>query len=250
MEKLGPQDAGFLKLESARCPFHVGGLMLFKLPEKAPANYVRQFAKRSGRMNELWPMLNKQLYDPEDLSNAAWVDAVNYRPERHVFHYALPQPGRMPDLLELVTRAHERPLDKHRPLWELHLIEGLQGGRFALYIKVHHALVDGVGAMKLLQSILTTSSDARINFKKPLGEARRESANPSLYQQLAKISHGLLEQYKALPELARLLSHMGADVIFDKEDKMPLPFTAPHSILNLELDSSRRVVTCECRCHP
>lgn len=245
MEKLSAQDASFLKLESDRCPFHVGGLMLFRLPENAPDNYLRRFAKRTGRLNELWPMLGKRLDNPADLSNAAWVDAADYRPERHVFHYAVPAPGRIADLLELVTRAHERPMDKYRPLWELHLVEGLQGGRFALYMKVHHAMVDGVGAMKLLQSILSTSPDARLKFDKPLDEARRESHNPSLFQQMARVSHGLLDQYKAMPELARMLSHMGADVILNKRDKLPLPFTSPHSILNMELDSSRRVMTCD-----
>lgn len=245
MEKLSAQDASFLKLESDRCPFHVGGLMLFRLPVDAPANYVRRFARRSGRLNELWPMLGKRLDDPDDLSNAAWIDADDYRPERHVFHYALPAPGRLPDLVELVTRAHERPMDKYRPLWELHIVEGLQGGRFALYMKVHHALVDGVGAMKLLRSILSTSPHARMRFDKPLGEPRRESHHPSLFEQLAKVSHGLVEQYRAVPELARMLSHMGTDVILNKKDKLPLPFTSPHSILNQELDSGRRVMTCD-----
>lgn len=245
MEKLSAQDASFLKLESDRCPFHVGGLMVFRAPPGAPANYVRGFARRCGRLNELWPVLGKRLDDPGDLSSAAWIDAVDYRPERHVYHYALPAPGRMDDLLELVTRAHERPMDKYRPLWELHLVEGLKGGRFALYMKVHHAMVDGVGAMKLLQSILSTSPDARMRFDKPLGGNHRESHNPSLFQQVARVTHGLVDQYRAVPELARMLSHMGADVILDKKDKIPLPFSSPHSILNTELDSSRRVVTCD-----
>ncbi|MEZ5568893.1 MAG: wax ester/triacylglycerol synthase family O-acyltransferase [Halioglobus sp.] len=245
MQKLSPQDAGFLKLESERCPFHVGGLMLFKLPERASPTYLRQFANRMGRMNRLWPLFNQQLSNPDDLANAAWVEATDYRSERHVLHYALPAPGRMADLLALVTRAHERPLDKWRPLWELHLIEGLQGERFAVYMKVHHALLDGVGAMKLLRSMLATSPDARINFRKPLESGQREHSGHSLYQQLASLSHGLLEQYRALPDLARMLSHMGADVILNKKNKLPLPFTSPHSILNLELDSSRRVITCE-----
>ena len=74
VEKLSSQDAGFLKLESDRCPFHVAGLMVFRLPENAPANFVRRLARRSGRMNELWPMLNKRLSDPDDLANAAWIE--------------------------------------------------------------------------------------------------------------------------------------------------------------------------------
>ena len=78
------------------------------------------------------------------------IPLLTRQQELVLWRRVIAQHARSADLLELVTRAHERPLDKHRPLWELHLIEGLRGGRFAVYMKVHHALVDGVGAMKLL----------------------------------------------------------------------------------------------------
>lgn len=245
MEKLSSQDAGFLKIESAHCPFHVAGLMIFKPPASAPKNYMRQLASKCGRLNELWPIFNKKLSNAEDLSSATWVIADDYHPERHVFHYALAEPGRMADLMGLVTRAHERPLDRSRPLWEMHVIEGLPAGKFAIYCKMHHALVDGVGAMKLIQTLLNTSPTEKIDYNTAHPETEQHADHHSLFETLGDLSRGLQKQYKALPELSRLLAHMGADALQGKKDAMRLPFTSPRTIFNTQLDSRRAMVVCD-----
>ena len=247
MEKLTSQDASFLRMESPHCPFHVAGLMIFKPPAGANANYLRQLAHKCGRLNELWPVFNKKLSNPRNLSDAGWVPADDYLPERHVFHYALPGPGtgRMADLLQLVTRAHERPLDWSRPLWELHVIEGLPEGKFALYCKLHHALADGVAAMKMIQTLLAPSPAHKLDFDEQRPVIDRHSAHHSLFETLGDLGKGLQKQYKAIPELSRLLAHMGADALRGKEDVMRLPHTAPRSILNRELDSCRSIATCD-----
>lgn len=244
MEKLNSQDLGFLKIESPRCPFHVAGLMILKPPPGAARNHARKVAQKCGRLNELWPVFNRKLRDPEDLSNAAWVVADDYVPERHVFHYALPYPGRMSDLVQLATRAHERPMDRARPLWEVHVIEGLPGNRFALYCKVHHALVDGVGAMKMLQGLFSTDPKARLDFSARDAQLR-EHHHHGLFDQVLSVSRGLLRQYRAIPELSGLLAHMGADALRGKADAMRLPFTAPRTLFNTELNSHRSMVLCD-----
>ena len=94
MEKLSAQDAGFLKIESAHCPFHVAGLMIMKPPARGSNNYLRLLAKKCGQLNEVWPVFNKKLNDPEDLSNVAWVPADDYHPERHVYHTRCPHRAR------------------------------------------------------------------------------------------------------------------------------------------------------------
>lgn len=244
MEKLNAQDLGFLKMDTPRCPFHVAGLMILRKPENAPRNYVRRVVAKCGRLNELWPVFNRKLRDPDDLSGATWIEADDYVPERHVFHYALPAPGRMQDLVALATRAHERPMDRTRPLWEVHVVEGLGSERFAIYCKVHHALVDGVGAMKMLQGMFSTSPRARLDFS-PREEHATSSRNSSLLRQLGGMRKGLLRQYRAIPELSRLLAHMGADAIGGRADAMRLPFTAPKTLFNTELDSRRAIVLSE-----
>lgn len=247
MEKLSAQDAGFLKIESPHCPFHVAGLMILKLPENASPGYLRRLAAKCGRLNELWPVFDKKLSHPQDIANASWVAAEDYSPERHVFHYALPQPGRMEDLMALVTRAHERPLDRGRPLWELHIVEGLARNRFAIYCKVHHALVDGVGAMKMLQGMFSDTPAGRLTFATAHHVSRAD--HHSLVARLGKAGKGLLKQYRAIPELSRLIANMGADAIKGNEDAMRLPFTAPRTLFNTELDSSRSLVICDLPCN-
>jgi diacylglycerol O-acyltransferase len=245
MEKLSSQDAGFLKIESAHCPFHVAGLLILKKPAGAPRNYLRQLVRKCGRLNEIWPVYNKKLKDPDDLANAAWVPADDYTPERHVFFYALPEPGRMQDLLVLVTRAHERPLDRYRPLWETHIIDGLSGDRFALYCKVHHSLVDGVGAMKMIQSLFSTSPREKLDVRGLQDTLAGHHSNHSLFHELGEMARGLMDQSRALPEVSGLLAHMGVDALLGKKNTMRLPFTAPRTIFNGEVDSRRGISVCD-----
>jgi len=245
MEKLSSQDAGFLKLESPHCPFHVAGLMILKMPADAPRNYLRRLSTLCGRLPEQWPIFAKKLDNPEDLSKARWIAAEDYIPERHIFHYALPQPGKMDDLLQLVTRAHERPLDRSRPLWEFHLIEGLPRDRFAIYCKVHHALVDGVGAMKMIQSMFSDSAETRIDLSTGGSDIGHHHEHRSLFDGLGDIRRGILKQYRAIPELSSLFAHMGADALLGKSDAMRLPFTSPRTLFNTELDSRRSIVLCD-----
>ena len=79
----------------------------------------------------------------------SWEVADDVDVDSHVRHSALPRPGGELELGVLVSRLHSNPMDLSRPLWEYHLIEGLAGHRFAIYIKLHHAMVDGAGAMRL-----------------------------------------------------------------------------------------------------
>ncbi|QFU76622.1 wax ester/triacylglycerol synthase family O-acyltransferase [Halioglobus maricola] len=244
MEKLSAQDAAFLKMESSHCAFHVAGLMILKKPESASAGYLRRLAVKCGRLNELWSAFNKQLANPGDLANATWIIPEHFDPSLHVLHYALPEGGGMQALMQLVTRAHERALDRTRPLWELHIIEGLPRDRFAIYCKVHHALVDGVGAMKMMEGMFSTSPGTRLRFDKP-GTPMPKRKPGSLFKRIGQARTGLLNQYRAVPELSKLIAHMGAEAIKGNEDVMRLPFSAPRTLFNTELDSRRSVVLCE-----
>src|SRR4029077_19273684 len=91
----------------------------------------------------------------------AWVDEPNVDLEYHLRRSALPSPGDERELGILVSRLHGYHIDFHRPPWEVHLIEGLERGRFALYVKVHHSLVDGFSAMRILSNALRTDPDER-----------------------------------------------------------------------------------------
>src|SRR6185312_14363358 len=105
----------------------------------------------------------------------AWAYDDDIDVDYHVRRSALPSPGRVRDLLELTSRLHTSLLDRHRPLWELHVVEGLNDGRFALYTKMHHALIDGVSAVKLMQRTMSTDpEDTEIRAMWNLPRKQRE----------------------------------------------------------------------------
>src|SRR3954454_6255439 len=135
-----PTDSVFLTAESRETPMHVGGLQLFRPPDDFPG--TRELFGRLVSGDDVAPLFRKR--PRRSLSSAgqwAWVEDDQFDIEHHVRRNALPEPRRVLELLALCSRLHGTPLDRRRPLWEFHLIEGLADGRFAIYFKIHHALV-------------------------------------------------------------------------------------------------------------
>ena len=133
------------------------------LPRDANRGYVGQLYEESLKFTELRPLLRQRPRTPvSSLGQLWWETDEDVDLEYHVRPSALPAPGRVRELLALVSRLHGSLLDRHRPLWEFHLIEGLEGRRFATYTKIHHSLVDGVAGMRLLTKSLTEDPDATI----------------------------------------------------------------------------------------
>jgi diacylglycerol O-acyltransferase / wax synthase len=152
---------GFMLAESRNTPMHVGGLQLFDLPDGADEDWGRRTYESSLAYDEdVAPLYLKRPTRSVALGGAwGWRPDDQFDLEYHVRHSALPAPGRVRELLELCGRLHGTRLALERPLWEMHYIEGLADGRFAIYSKLHHALVDGVAAMRLLQATLATDPD-------------------------------------------------------------------------------------------
>jgi WS/DGAT/MGAT family acyltransferase len=147
----------FLLGESREHPTHVAGLQLFKLPPDAGPAYVSDFYQSLLASSEVSRSMRRRPHRSlTTLGQWSWVDDRDIELDYHVRLSALPSPGRVRELLALVSRLHGTLLDRHRPLWEFHLVEGLSGGRFATYTKVHHALMDGVTAMRVLTRGLST----------------------------------------------------------------------------------------------
>ncbi len=167
MQRLSPLDAGFLIGETRETPMHVGGLYLFKLPDSADET---EFLRSSldilkGTRRFRVPFGHKLKMTPLGVAGPVqWVEDDRLDLEYHVRHSALPKPGRYRELFQLCARLHQSLLDRHRPLWESHVIEGLQDRQFGLYTKMHHAAVDGVGAVRLGEAILSPDPNARIEY--------------------------------------------------------------------------------------
>lgn len=244
MEKLSFQDAFFLRAETSNCPFHVASLMIFSPPDNAPKNYVGALANKFGHLPTVWPVFKKKLENPNSTSNPHWVESDDYDPLDHIYHYALPGGAKETELLNLVSRAHEKLLDRTRPLWQVHVIEGLAKGQFAVYFKVHHALIDGAGGIKLMRDMLSSHTDEDLLSSKE--EISKKRVSEMTWQKALKHSLDLIiKQSKAIPETSSLLASIGWNKLTGNKESIQLPFAAPRTILNTELGTRRRFITCE-----
>jgi diacylglycerol O-acyltransferase / wax synthase len=159
MAIIPPQDLLFLLMEAREKPAHVGGMALFEPPPDADEHYLYELYRSCVESDAPVRSLFRKRVSRPGLTGLSWVRDDDFDIEYHVRHSALPEPNRIRELLTVVSRLHGSLLDRNRPLWEAHLIEGLADGRFALYSKIHHALCDGVTAMRLLESSMSTDPD-------------------------------------------------------------------------------------------
>src|SRR3954453_12373664 len=175
MALMSPTDSMFLIGESREQPMHVGSLQVFELPDGADADLLRVTLHDMLQQDDVAPLFRRRPYRSlTTLGQWGWTDDADVDLEHHVRHSALPQPGRIREPLALVSRLHSTLLDRHRPLWEVHLIEGLEGNRFAVYSKLHHSVMDGVSGMRLLQRAL---SKTRNKDQPPFWTLRPRSSN-------------------------------------------------------------------------
>lgn len=254
MRRLSVLDAAWLTVESKETPMHVGSLQIYSLPDDADDHYVQNMVDQLRSAKSFAPPWNLQI-KPSPLSKA--MPAVRERHdvdmEYHVRHSALPRPGGERELGELISRLHARGLDLTRPLWECHLIEGLEGNRIALYTKMHHALVDGVGGVRIMQQALGKSADERVPppwSRRPVTGARKKSRGGSggaplagnLNGWLAELLKSTSTEIRTLPDLAKTFGHF---VKASRQDDDPLgvPYRAPKSVINSRVTPPRRFAT-------
>ena len=157
-DRLTALDASFLYMEGATTPMHVGSVMVFQ-PRNGGFDFDRLVSLISSRIS-LVPRYRQCVREvPGRLANPVWVDDEDFDVSYHVRRSALPRPGSDDQLQEFVARIQSRRLDRRRPLWEVYLIEGLAGGRFAVVTKSHQSLVDGINALDIAHVIVDRSDD-------------------------------------------------------------------------------------------
>lgn len=152
LDRLSPLDASFLYLEDPSTTMHVGSVMILERQtrRRSPVlDYDGLVDLVSERIGETSRYRQRVRELPGRLSGPVWVDDVDFDITYHVRRSALPAPGTEEQLAEFVARIQSRPLDRQHPLWELYVVEGLEGGRRALVTKTHQALVDGVTAVDI-----------------------------------------------------------------------------------------------------
>ena len=124
-DRLSPLDVSFLYMEEPTTPMHVGGVVLFEVPEGG-FDYERLVRLIRARINLVPRYRQRVRWVPGHLANPVWVDDENFDVTYHVRRSALPRPGTQEQLHDLVARIMSRPLDRSRPLWEMYLVEGLE----------------------------------------------------------------------------------------------------------------------------
>lgn len=242
-------DSMFLMAESREHPMHVGGLQLFTPPEGAGPDYVRSVVETMRAHVKVSEKFGRRPADPVGILGNTWwsgVDSIDL--EYHVRHSALPQPGRIRELFQQVSLWHETLLDRHRPMWEVHVVEGLEDGRFAVYSKVHHSLVDGVSALRYMTLALSNDPDdreGRVVWQPGLG--RRKKAATTEEPKKSRLPFDPIAAVKQVGGLTgEMLGMLPASLkvmgsTFGDQDYMA-PFQAPNTIFNVPIGGARRFV--------
>ncbi|WP_158843679.1 WS/DGAT/MGAT family O-acyltransferase [Saccharothrix deserti] len=170
MDRMSAMDAGFFFIEDENVPMHVGSVLVFEGPVPSYGDVVRLFAAKLGNV----PRYRQRVKAlPLHVGRPVWVDDEHFQILYHVRHTAVPTPGADDQLRNLAGRLFAQRLDMSKPLWEVWLVEGLEGGRWAIISKVHHCLIDGVAGTDLMQVLLDWREEA------PLPEPVKWKPTPS-----------------------------------------------------------------------
>jgi len=236
MKLISPTDSMFLIGESREHPMHVAGLQVFEPPEGSGPDFVRDLHQTIVKNDDFQPTFRKH---PGRLlggiSTVAWAFDDEVDIDYHLRRSAVPRPGRIRELLELTSRWHGTLLDRHRPLWETHLVEGLEDGRFAVYAKIHHALLDGISAQRLtIRSMTTDPDDREVRVPWTLGP-KPASTTKSEGSVLQSITGAVGSVASLAPST---LSVARAALL---EQQLTLPFRAPKTMFNVPIGGARRV---------
>ena len=246
MSKLKPMDMAFLLLENSSRQMHMTAYQMFKVPARQKHSFVAKVLKTFRNSEVTAPFNQKLKWLGKDV--ASWQRAepdLNY----HVRHVAVPAPGSMPQFYELVSFLNTPLLDRDQPLWECYIIDGIENNHFAIMIKVHHALIDGGGALKLFRAAMSDRADDKTiravwmpNEKKTSRKKRSRTKQPQLKQLLSRFSRLPADILGTGTEFAK----MGAQSLKLRPRESALPFGAPKTLFNnLAGSSARRYANCE-----
>ena len=208
-------DAGFLYLERPQAPLSIGCVAVLA-SELGRDELVRHLEARLGAIPRY---AQRAVPAPLALAHPSWEDDPDFDVRNHVHRGALPSPGGDAELCEAVEELLARPLDRTRPLWETHLLEGLHGGRSALVQKVHHCMIDGVAGAGVLEALLDRGPLAPGAARAPAvpragrpsgGLARLGGALAASTAGSVRRSLGAVGVLRRPGDLARSLSHVGS----------------------------------------
>lgn len=244
-DHLSPLGASFLYLEEPTTVMHVGSvLVLDPGPDGFDADRFTRLVASRVAIASRYRQKVREL--PGRIATPFWVDAADFDLTYHVRHSALPRPGNQEQLEEFVARTLSRRLDRAHPLWELYMVEGLEGGRVAIVTKTHQAVVDGIAAVDIAQLLLDDDPDVRPG-PAPEIEAKREPTDLELLAATALDVVGRPSRWASLVvgSVADLASAAGRVLCQTRSVASAVARTAtdpaPNSPLNVRVGVARRV---------
>ena len=157
-DRLTAIDASFLVQEGPSSHMHIGALTVLEGP---PPPFSEFLDIIRGRLHLVPRYRQKLSFPPIESGRPVWVDDPNFNIEYHVRQTALPRPGTEAQLFKLVSRIFSQQLDRSKPLWEMWVVEGLEGGRWALISKTHHSVIDGISGVDLATVMFDLTPETR-----------------------------------------------------------------------------------------
>lgn len=163
--RLTDLESSFLAIENPGVPLHVAAVLTLEEGDPLATSDLRRLI--ASRLSRLPKFQQRVTFSPFALWRPEWAPASHVDLDYHLFHHRLPAPGRRSQLFALCARIHETPLARDRPLWEMHLIDGVGGDRQALLIKTHHAITDGMAGVGLAQVLFDRASADKHHVELP-----------------------------------------------------------------------------------
>jgi diacylglycerol O-acyltransferase len=241
-------DLGFLAMEGPNHPAHVGSLTIIDIPEGYKGNYARDLYAAYRDTGPAKAPFNWRV-EKAKLKTPKWVEVEDFNLDQHVHFSQVTGEGNREDVAALVARLHEKPLDMAMPLWDLHFIEGIDGGKkFGQYSKIHHALVDGMASIQIRE--LSFSNSKKEKPTHALWNALDLTGEERQSEKIGKRVLGLLQQsaqrgkamrsglVDAVPDVTRSLLKQNLKKILGHDEVSP-PFTGPKTIFNVPVSSRR-----------
>ncbi|MGF1681242.1 wax ester/triacylglycerol synthase family O-acyltransferase [Photobacterium minamisatsumaniensis] len=244
MPSLSLLDFSFIAFETAKTPMHVTGLVILEPPEEHASTYAQDLYSHFLKQPETVPPFNWKL-NWSLTGKPSWTTVRDVNLEDHLRITMLPSPGTEQQLQQVVGRLHSQVLDRSRPMWEVWVIGGLENGRVALMLKIHHSMADGVRASSLFTR--SCADNLEDSYSKPIWQCdlrksasqRREETH--LTDMVVKTAMAASKQISLIPSMFRLGSKLALKAVNLKDCDLKIPFTAPKTPFNLSPKRSRAV---------
>ncbi len=240
-------DLAFFLTETEASPKHIGGLMIFSKPKNAPEDFARQIYEELLTTTDQVKAPFNQVIHWKGLGLPRWKTDDNFQLSNHLFYRQLPAPSNRRVLNRIAGELHTPKMDRERPMWEFHILDGMEGNRFAVYTRLHHAYADGATITRW--TIRSFAESPRVKKITPIWSvptARTQSnANKfSLMSVVRVLASRSRDQAKMIAGLSKLNTQLVLEQLNLTKNAVAVPFKLKHkTVLTGQVASGRQVST-------